>query len=96
MKKGIFIILALVLLTACGGVSEKGAWNDADKQSAQDAVASIDGQLDALGEQKQAYIDCYLEKVEANYRCFDDANKDASGCEKLALECVDEITAAME
>ena len=110
MKKFMFLLLALVLFTACENTvntvesdddgkdyveSTKGNWNDTDKRLADAAVTSIDSQLDALGENKQAYIDCYLEKVEANYNSFSVANSDAAGCEKLALECVDELTDLM-
>lgn len=93
MKKGIFVVLSLILLTACD-ISTKGSWSEEDKALAQAEVDKIDKELDYLGEHKQAFIDCYLEKAEANYSSFKEADADAPGCEKLALECSEEIMAA--
>jgi hypothetical protein len=50
----------------------------------------VKGSLDVLGDKKQAYIDCYWKKVEANYENFEKANSDVSGCQKLAMDCATE------
>lgn len=84
-------LVATTMLVSCGEVSEKGNWNEEDKKKADDAIAEIDGELDAFGDKKQEFIDCYLEKVEANYDNFASADSDLSGCEKLAEECVNEV-----
>lgn len=102
MKKRIFILLALVVLTACnnaaemseeGSVSKKGAWSDADKALAQAEIDKVESQLDYLGENKQQFIDCYLEKVEANYSSFASANSDEPGCSKLSTACATDLIA---
>jgi hypothetical protein len=36
-------------------------------------------------------MECYLHKMEAQYSSFSEANSDAQGCEKIALECKEEI-----
>lgn len=92
MKKIILsAALAVAVLTSCGGVSEKGNWNEEDKKKADDAIAEIDSELDAFGDAKQEFIDCYLDKVEANYASFAEADADLSGCEKLATECAEDV-----
>lgn len=74
-----------------GDISTKGNWNAADKQLANDAVAAIDEQLAAFGDKKQAFIDCYLQKVEANYASFAEADVDLDGCSALAESCAAEV-----
>ena len=44
-----------------------------------------------LGDQTDAYLDCYLEKIENNYDNFDAANSDEPGCTELAQECMSEL-----
>jgi len=90
MRKALFVILGLVLITACES-SKKGAWSQADKDLANAEIAKIEGELDALGENKQAFIDCYLEKVEDNYSSFAEADADMAGCEALSMECATEV-----
>jgi outer membrane murein-binding lipoprotein Lpp len=99
MKKGLFIILALVFFTSCENAenmadsaeSKKGAWSTADKELAQAEIKKVESQLDYLGENKQQFIDCYLEKVEANYSSFASANSDEPGCAKLSTACATEL-----
>ncbi|CAG5081079.1 hypothetical protein [Parvicella tangerina] len=95
MKQLVFsTILAGVLLTSCSGVSsKKGDWSKSDKEKAHKAIAEIDKELsDHYGDQKQDFIDCYLEKVENNYEDFATANADVDGCTKLAEQCSTEIS----
>lgn len=94
MKKVVFIVSLLVLFTACE-TSQKGAWSEEDKAMAQAEMDKIEGELDELGELKQPYIDCYLEKVEANFSSFYAADSDVEGCEKLAEECANEIMSSL-
>jgi hypothetical protein len=92
MKKVLMMVAAVAFLVACNG-SKKGAWSDEDKQKAKDEVKKVEASLDVLGDKKQAYIDCYLDKIEDNYDNFDAANKDQKGCEKHAMDCVKDIYA---
>ena len=98
MKKGFFIILTLFFFsTAYSQVtekesekevaSEKGNWNDSDKKAALKAIKSVDADLEVFGDNKQQFIDCYLEKIEANYSSFAAADMDSEGCEVLATKC---------
>ena len=93
MKKGIFVILSLILLTACD-ISSKGSWSAEDKAKARSEMKEIDEDLSYLGDYKEEFIDCYLGKAEANYSSFEEADSDIPGCEKIAMECVDEIIAS--
>lgn len=75
-----------MLLSACNN-SKKGAWSDADKMKFKVEMDKV-SELDNLSENKQAYIDCYLQKLEANYSSLYEADRDADGCKQLAEECV--------
>jgi len=86
------MIASVAFLVACNG-SKKGAWSDEDKKRADDEVKKVESSLDVLGDKKEAYINCYLDKLENNYKSFDDANKDQKGCEKHALDCIQDIYA---
>lgn len=79
-----------MVLVACNQ-SKKGDWNDEDKQKAKDEMAKVESQLSVLGDKKDVFINCYLEKVEDNYTNFEEANKDQPGCTKLATECAGEL-----
>ncbi len=91
MKKTFVIAGCVLLLTACGQISVKGAWSKEDKDRANAEIKKVDADLDILGDKKQAYIDCYLEKLENNYDDFKSADSDEKGCEKLAVECATEL-----
>ncbi|NCA22962.1 MAG: hypothetical protein EBS86_17780 [Crocinitomicaceae bacterium] len=90
MKKIFLMVSAVVLLAACNG-SKKGAWSEDDKKLANEEIKKAGSSLDALGDKKDAYVDCYLEKLEDNYENFDAANSDQKGCEKHAMDCATEI-----
>jgi hypothetical protein len=91
MKKSFIIIGSILLLTACGQTSKKGAWNKEDKDKANQEIKKVDADLSILGDKKQAYVDCYLEKLENNYDNFTAADSDEKGCAKLAVDCVTEL-----
>lgn len=86
MKLTLIFIFTGILLSA-NAQSTVGNWSKKDKRKANKVVKAIDKELDVLGDQKQAYIDCYLEKVENNYESFQAADSDYKGCEMLAMEC---------
>ncbi len=72
--------------------SEKGNWTDAEKELAMKEVAGVRDQIEGLlGENTDAYIDCYLEKVENAYPNFATANSDQPGCTTLAQECMEDL-----
>jgi hypothetical protein len=91
MKKSFIIVVSILLLTACGQTSKKGAWNKEDKDRANKEIKKVEADLSILGDKKQAYIDCYLEKLENNYDNFSAADTDEKGCEKLAIDCATEL-----
>ena len=90
MKKLTLVLPLFVLLFSCNQ-SKKGAWNEEDKQRAQEEIAKIEGELTALGDKKDDFINCYLEKVEDNYDNFEAADNDEPGCTKLATECASQL-----
>ncbi len=89
MKTIVLSVLLLLVLVSCGNSSKKGAWSDTDKNFLREEIKKVESSFDAFGESKEAYITCYMDKLEANYNNFDEANADGKGCEKLAVECLD-------
>lgn len=89
MKYIFYSIAVSAMLVSCSG-SKKGAWSDDDKKKANDEMKKVESSLDILGDKKQQFIDCYLDKIEDNYDNFDAANKDEKGCSKLATDCMKE------
>ena len=67
-----------------------GNWSDTDKNKFWSDMESVD-ELNALGEDKSDFIECYLNKCESNYPSYYLADTDEEGCEKLVLECYDEL-----
>jgi len=103
-------LVSTMTLTSCGDSadsteqaekdtpkSEKGKWLDSEKAKAQTEVNKVREQVEGLlGENTDAYIECYLEKVEQAYPDFDSANSDQPGCTKLAQECMEGLMTGME
>lgn len=79
-------------------VSKKGDWTDSDIERALAEINSERDQLVALiGEEKtDAFIDCAMEKIEANYENFEDADSDLSGMEKIGEDCMMGLIEDME
>jgi len=69
---------------------EKSNWSETDKQKAREALYDLE-ELSIFGENKSKWIECYLSKCEANYSSYYEADQDVKGCEKLALECTNEV-----
>jgi hypothetical protein len=91
MKNVLMMISTVAFLVACDG-SEKGAWSDEDKQKVIDEVKNVESTLDfILGNKKEAYVNCYLEKLENNYEDFDAAYEDKEGSEKYAVDCMQDV-----
>jgi len=91
-KKSIQIALFIftsLLLISCN-ISVKGNWSDSDKLKFYIEMEAVE-ELSALGENKTKWIECYLNKCEANYSSFYNADSDEKGCEEIALECFSSI-----
>lgn len=91
MNKLLLTVATAMLLFSCGESSKKGAWNQEDKDRFNAEMKKIDNELNVLGDKKQAYIDCYYEKVVNNYDNFVEADSDERGCGVLATECASEL-----
>ena len=94
MKKSNFNFLVVsifttIILMSCNG-SVKGKWSESDKQKFRKDIEGVE-QLSTLCENKTKWIECYLSKAEANYSSYFRADTDQKGCEKMALECNEEI-----
>lgn len=85
------LLFISILLHSCNG-SEKGKWTKEDKQKFREEMNSVK-ELENFGPNKNKWIECYLSKCEANYSSFSSADQDQKGCEKIAVECNDEILA---
>lgn len=81
------------IMTDCMmSVGSVGGWSDEDIEKAESEIEKVRESLEPmLGENTDAYIDCYLEKIMENYDNFDDANADFEGCESLAKECMEDL-----
>jgi len=91
-KNSILIVIMIftsLIFSSCN-TSVKGNWSDSDKQKFQIEMEAVE-ELSELGENKSKWIECYLIKCEANFSSFYQADSDAKGCEKIALECYDEV-----
>ena len=94
MKKKLilmFLVIISQIFSGCNG-SKKGNWSETDKQKFQKDMYAVE-ELSNFGENKSKWIECYLSKCEANYSSYYEANQDEKGCEKLALECGNEVLA---
>jgi hypothetical protein len=47
--------------------------------------------LSSFGVKKSDWIECYLNKCEANFDSYYKANLDQPGCEKIAFDCTAEF-----
>jgi len=90
-KKSFFILtmfISMLFFNSCNS-SEKGKWSDADKEKFEKEMEKVD--LSSLGKNKEKFLECYLEKVQAKYASFTEADADVEGCKALAKECSDEV-----
>ena len=85
------LVIFTGLLFAANAQSITGDWSKKDKKLAKKAVKAVEKDLEVLGDNKQPYIDCYLEKIENNYSSFRAADSDVEGCANLAKACATEI-----
>jgi hypothetical protein len=85
----IVIIFTSLILISCNE-SIKGDWSQSDRQSFRKDIGSIQ-ELSALGDNKSKWIECYLNKCEANFSSYFVADRDAAGCKRIALICNEEV-----
>lgn len=69
--------------------SSIGNWSEEDLQELRNLLDS-ERELfeDILGDQTDAYYDCYIEKLQLNYASFEEANEDIKGSADLASSCM--------
>ncbi len=80
----LLLIMFFIGYTQVGQVSAQ--WTAAERNSFFNEMKDVP-ELDAFGERKQDWINCYLEKLEQNYASFAAANQDEIGVPRLAEEC---------
>ena len=85
----ILIIFTSLILNSCNE-SVKGKWSQSDRLSFRKEMESIQ-ELSALGDNKSNWIECYLNKCEANYSSFYEADRDENGCTRISEECLEKI-----
>jgi hypothetical protein len=71
-------------------ISIKGKWSESDKQTFRKEMEDIKG-LSNFGEKKSKWIECYLNKCEANFSSYSEVytkvHTNKNELEKIALEC---------
>lgn len=72
--------------------SQIGKWSERDKKLYFDEMNKTD--FSSLGDVKDDYVNCYLNKLENNFQSIRLANLDTLKCETLALECASELLPA--
>lgn len=93
MKKFILPLAAAlgIILTSCGDGSEKGNWSEEDREKFDEVMEENAGSFEAMGDLKDEFIECYYDKLEANYENFEEADGDLEGAKKYAQECTEEL-----
>ena len=84
MKKIIGLTFSILFLVACG--SKKGAWTEEEKQKAIQSLKKHKAEIAAFGKDKQAFIDCYVEKMERRYENFDASTE--AGRNLVVIDCI--------
>jgi hypothetical protein len=82
--KLVFIILTSLSLFACGAASEKGKWNEADREEAMKDVKTYSSAIETVGSQKDLCFDCYVDSLEKNYDNYE-AAKRLNECDRLGI-----------
>ncbi len=88
MKKNLLLVVVfavILVVSACGPSSEKGNWTDSDKKAMREGLEKQD--LSHLGENKDAFLDCCISKMEENYTNISEASDDATGLTNISAEC---------
>ena len=87
MKKIIGFTFSILFLVACG--SKKGAWTEEEKEKAIHSLEKHKAEIEAFGKDKQAFIDCYVEKMEQRYENFDASTE--AGRNLVVIDCIKPI-----
>jgi hypothetical protein len=92
MKKNVLMVYIVTISLIFNGCNEsqKRNWTETEKQQFRDEVSTVKD-LSNFGENKSKWIECFLSKCEAKYSSIYEANQDEKGCEKIALECNNEV-----
>ena len=85
----ILIIFTSLILNSCNE-SVKGKWSEYERLRLRKEMENIQ-QVSALGDNKSKWIECFLNKCEANYSSYFVADRDAAGCKRIALICNEEV-----
>ena len=90
MKITFYILVLSTLLASCNS-STKGNWSEADKKQAREAINLSSNDYEYLGEDKNEFTECFLEKVENEFSSYKMANMDTKGRKALWDSCMDEL-----
>lgn len=74
-------------------VSEKGAWTDAEKEKALDELNTKRSEMEAMigAEYTEKMYDCTMEKIQAQYDNFRQADSDYAGMRQIGADCMIEL-----
>ena len=70
--------------------SVKGKWSETDKQKFRNDLQKLED-LSAFGENKTAWIECYLSKCELTFSSYYEANNNEKKCSEIVQECTSEF-----
>jgi hypothetical protein len=87
MKKIIGLGFSILFLVACG--SKKGSWTEEEKEKTIQSLEKHKAEIEAFGKDKQAFIDCYVEKMEQRYENFDASTE--AGRNLVVVDCIKPI-----
>jgi hypothetical protein len=87
MKKIIGFTFSILFLVACG--SKKGSWTEEEKEKAIQSMDKHKAEIESFGKDKQAFIDCYVEKMEQRYENFDASTE--AGRNLVVVDCIKPI-----
>jgi hypothetical protein len=77
--------------------SEKGNWSDEDIEKFHGEIDGVKADLQAmLGDNTDAFVECYLQGAVDNYENFDAANSDQAGMQELATACMQDMMPSMD
>lgn len=83
--------LPMVLFTTAYAGGDKGKWSKKDRKKFAKAMEEQNEVLDAMGDMKDPFVDCYFEKLQANYEGFAEADNDHLGAKRFASQCIQEL-----
>jgi hypothetical protein len=97
MKKsiiGISLLSTVLLMTSCGG-STKGKWSEDDKKKFSDECTGVKEVKD-MGDMGVKLCDCMLQKSEAEFNSFREADSDEPKMTTFGEACAVEVLSGTE